>query len=87
MEQYVMTTWSNPCNSDDDRLLCSWVYDIDMGWIGKRFNTEEEAQQAAKEYMKHKQNHSIDSRVGYSPETTYSLNDMYKYLKPLPIKL
>lgn len=84
MSNYVMIKWSNPLNPSDEQLLCSWVYDKDLGWIGKRFQTEEEAEIAAKEYIKYK-NNRLD--VGYAPEITYNFNELNKLLMPLPIKL
>lgn len=79
-----MKTWSDPLNSEDKRMLFAFIYDIDFGWIGKRFDTEDEANTAGEIYAECKRNNSI-------PENAHSIIDMVwhhnKFPKPLSIKL
>ena len=81
MNKFIMTTWSNPCNADDKRQLCSWVYDTDMGWIGKRFDTEEEAKKASEIYVNCIRNNSIPEDAKSIIDTIWYKNRFIKLKK------
>ena len=79
-----MKTWSDPLNSEDERMLFSFVYDVNMGWIGKRFSTEEEAEKASKIYAECRRKNTIPENAINIVDTVWNYN---KHLKPLPVKL